>query len=340
MAEKFKRVRGTNDFYPLDKAKFNFVAERLKETVRRYGYQEVTVPSLESFRLLAAKSGEEIKQQMFTLTPKSVIKQPEEVEKEELALIPEFTPGMARMFVAKQKELVKPVKWFTFDKLWRYEAPQKGREREFYQLSVECYGSSFPEADAEVINLCIDSLKSFGLSSKDFVVKVNNRKLLSGILSDILPKAKDQKSEVIRLIDKSRKIPEETFDRLLAEQGLDAVKRERIKALVSLRGEPKKVLAKLKMTSLNAEAKEGFVELSKIISLVQDKSVELDLSVARGLAYYTGTVFEVYDKAETLRAIAGGGRYDGLVELFGGEPTPAVGFGMGYSTLSLLLDAK
>jgi len=332
---KFQAVKGTTDFYPAEKEQLKKIACSLKKTAKSYGFLQVETPAIENMKLLTAKSGNEIKEQIFVFEKKG-----EKKEAEELGLRFDLTVPMTRMFVERQKSLAKPVKWFAFDRMWRYEAPQKGRDREFYQLSVELFGSGMPEADAEIISMCADCMRNLGLKPKDFVVKVNNRKLLAGILAGILPRAKDGISNALKIIDKSRKLTQDEFEKELSSAKIDMVARDKIKALAKIKGKPDAVIAKLKKMKLNAEAMQGLAELENISQYLPRDVVEIDLSIARGLAYYTGTVFEVYDKEENLRAIAGGGRYDDMVELFGGDRCEAVGFAIGYSTLKLLLGAK
>jgi len=332
---KFQGVKGTTDFYPADKEQLNKVACSLKKTAKSYGFLQVETPAIENLKLLTAKSGDEIKEQIFVFEKKG-----EKKEAEELGLRFDLTVPITRLFVEKQKALAKPVKWFAFDKMWRYEAPQKGRDREFYQLSVELFGSGMPEADAEIISMCADCMRNLGLKAKDFVIKVNNKKLLSGILADILPRAKDGISNALKIIDKSRKLTQDEFEKELSSAKIDMVARDKIKELVKIKGKPDAVIAKLKRMKLNAEATQGLAELENISQYLPQDVVEFDISIARGLAYYTGTVFEVYDREENFRAVAGGGRYDNMVELFGGDKCEAVGFAIGYSTLKILLEAK
>ncbi|MEK6886224.1 MAG: histidine--tRNA ligase, partial [Nanoarchaeota archaeon] len=282
-----------------------------------------------TLELLTAKSGEEIKTQIFVLEKKST---------EQLGLRFDLTVPAARLFVQKQKELPKPVKWFYIDKSWRYETPQKGRLREFYQYGVELFGSDKPEADAEVINLAIDSLKNLGLTSNDIVVKLNNRKLLEGLLLQSISKEKIE--GVIKLIDKSAKISEDEFVIELKKLKLNENQISDVKKIISLKGKPSEIINRIEAKTENTKL--TLLEISKTIELLSANKdfIVLDLSVARGLAYYTGTVFEIFDKNGEFRSIAGGGRYDKLVELFNGEPCPATGFGMGYATLSLLLESR
>jgi len=319
--EQFRKPTGTTDFYPEEMSVRKKIFSKLRKTASRFGFNEIETPAFENLDLLTKKSGEEILGQIFTL---------EEKGDESFGLRFDLTVPITRMFIEKQKELPKPVKWYGLSRMWRYERPQAGRLREFYQLSVELFGCDEINADAEIINLAIGCLKNLGLDSKDFFVKVNNRKLLQGLLLGIAKK--EQLEDLIRTIDKSEKITEKEFKDSLKGIGVDYKEVKKILKCKSLED-----IEKLK---LNKEAKKGLKELKKLMKLVDKKFVEFDISVARGLAYYTGTVFEIYDKEEKFRAIAGGGRYDDLVGLFGGASTAATGFGMGYSTLSLLLKEK
>ncbi len=326
----FQRVKGTNDFYPKDYLAHQEIMCKMARICNTYGFQQVLTPSIESFRLLSAKSGEEVKKQIFMLEKKG---------NEENSLKPELTPGMTRMFVAVQRQTPKPIKWYSIDRMWRYEAPQMGREREFFQLSVEQFGSDKPEADAEIINLFIDCILATGLKTKDFTLKINNRKLLTGILLNIIPKAK--MDAVMRIVDKSTKLDEKQYFEEMAKIGIIQAKAEAIRHAISIKGSLQEADKKInKHLKLNEATLEGWKNLKQTLSMVKHDNILIDLSVARGLAYYTGTVFEAFDNEGLFRALGGGGRYDQLVETFGGEPCPATGFGIGYSTISLLLQHK
>jgi len=323
----FPRVKGTNDFYPEDSAKLQYIMGTMANVANKYGFAQVTPPALETLKCLTAKSGEEIKSQIFVLEKKA---------EEQQGLRFDLTIPLTRMFVAKQRETAKPVKWFAVDDNWRYEAPQKGREREFYQLSVELFGSDKPVSDAEVINLFVDCYKAVGLTEKDFFVRLNNRKLLEGLLGDI--SKRKNIDDIIRVVDKFWKIEEKEFKIHLEKLKLDEITIEKIRHVVQFNGKPAKVLKELKQHfPLNGLASEGAKELEEIIPLLPD-NVKLDLSIARGLAYYTGNVFEAFDTKGEFRSLGGGGRYDQLVELLGGTACPATGFAIGYSTTSLLLE--
>jgi len=299
-----KPVKGTVDYYPEEEAIKQSIFSKLSETAARYGFQKIEPPVVESFDLISKKQGEEIRSQIFTMEKKG---------KEDLALIAEFTPSFARMFIQKQKNLSKPVKWYTIGKTWRYERPQKGREREFYQFNVEIYGSSSPIADAELISLAIESLKALGVKESDLDVRVNDRELLR---SEVLKYTKEVEQVTI-IVDKKEKVSPSEFKDMLKKYIPN----------------PNPLLKFLNTTKPDGKLKE-------VLSLLPYKCVRYDPSTVRGFLYYTGTVFEIFDKNGNLRSLCGGGRYDALIKLYGGEDTPALGFGMGYSTLSLFLEEK
>jgi len=328
MTMQYQRIKGAEDYYPQQKAVWKAVADKLAENARKFGFQQVDFPAVETIKLLMAKSGEEVRQQIFVLEKKGA---------EELGLRFDLTVPMTRMFVAKQRELAKPVKWFSLDRMWRYEAPQKGREREFRQLSVELFGSDKPEADAQCINLIIACMESFGLTSKEVMLKINNRKLLEGLLLEVTTKEKF--GDLLRTIDKSNKIGPIEFAEECKKLGLNAQQIEVVKKIISCKGDAS-ILESVKKLKLNEEATKGLAELENVLQFVNKEYITIDLSVARGLAYYTGNVYECFDREGKYRALAGGGRYDQLVELFGGEPTPATGFAIGMSTLMIVLEDK
>ena len=321
----FQKPKGTEDFYPEEQAVKNKLFEVFGKLCLQSGFSEIESPAFEKATLLTKKSGEEIKDQIFLFKRRS--------EKEEMGLRFDLTVPVTRMFLQKQKELPKPVKWFYTTRMWRYERPQAGRLREFYQMGVELFGSKYSEADAEIINIAINMLKQLGLTELDFFVKLNNRKLLEGLLLKFIDEKK--MDSIIRIIDKRAKVKEDEFNDMLVEKGMHLKDISKIKKILAA-----DTIEKLENIEKNAIAKEGFDELNEVYSLLDSKFIKIDLSTARGLAYYTGTVFEIFDSKQELRSICGGGRYDTLVELFGGQPTPATGFAMGLATLTLLLKKK
>ena len=326
----FQKPKGTEDFLPKEMAEREAVFAVLRNASRRFGFNEVDVPVVETQKLLTAKSGQEILQQLFTVEKKG--------EGEELALRFDLTVPMTRLFIEQQRVVAKPVKWFALQKNWRYEAPQKGRLREFFQWSVELFGSSNPEADAEIINLALQGLYALGLKKEDYIVRLNNRKLLEGLLANITGTVSLE--EVTRVIDKSPKITLQEFQKELAQLGLDKDCVEKIVKISQIKAPPAQAFEQVEQFYMTDQAKQGLQELKNICILLPTTNVVIDLSIARGLAYYTGMVFEIFDAKGKFRAIAGGGRYDLLVQIFEGEKTPAVGFGMGYAPLRLLLEDR
>ena len=237
-AKNYQNVKGTVDFYPEEKGVKEAVFTKLRTAAQNFNFKEIETPAFETLELLTAKSGEEVKTQIFTLEKRST---------EQLGLRFDLTVPTARLYIQKQKELPKPVKWFYIDRMWRYEAPQKGRLREFYQYGVEVFGSDKPEADAEVIALAIESLESLGLTSKDIFVKVNNRKLLEGMLLQLIPK--EALDDVIRLIDKSAKIKEKEFVDELKLLDINKDNIAKIQEITTLKGKPAEVLKKIDLSS-------------------------------------------------------------------------------------------
>jgi histidyl-tRNA synthetase len=327
---KFQSLKGFRDFYPEEMAARRKVLDEISSTVRAYGFREVDSPSVESLELFRVKSGEEILTQTFNFADKG---------NREVTLIPELTPTVARMVVEREKSLKRPIKWFSMPKMWRYEEPQSGRLREFYQLNVDIFGVPGPEADAEVLAAGIDVMLKLDLEGQ-FIFKISDRRLLQGIMESM---GIANKEAVFAAIDRRYKVTAGEFKMLLAAAGLDDLKAGKLLAILDTRGQFPEALPRLKsLISLENEATlAGYESLEKVLDLMtlyqMERYCELDLSVIRGLAYYTGTVFECYDTKGELRAVFGGGRYDNIIGLFGGEPMPAVGFGMGDAVLEILM---
>lgn len=320
----FQGVKGTRDFYPEQMEQRRRMFNLLRQNAIKYGFKEVEAPAMETMKILTAKSGEEIKSQIFVMEKRST---------EEIGLRFDLTVPMTRMFVEKQKEIPKPVKWFCISRMWRYEAPQKGRLREFYQFDVEIFGSDKVNSDAEVISLAIDNLISLGLSEKDFVIKVNNRELIQGLLENI---GVEDIERTLRILDKKSKITPEEFEKELNFLSWDqTAKIIKFTELTTI-AEAEKLV--------NERGKKAAEVLKQIFTILKvtgkDKYVQFSPEVARGLAYYTGTVFECFDRKGEFRAILGGGRYDKMIEQFGGQPCPATGFAMGDVVIELFLREK
>lgn len=319
-------LRGFREFYPEEMTARRKVIASMLKVVESYGFRETESPSLEPLELFRLKSGDEIVDGTFSFTDKGG---------REVTLIPETTPAVARM-VSQKKTLVKPIKWYSFSRLWRYEEPQAGRFREFYQVNIDIFGVEGIEAEAEVVAVAVNMLVALGLK-EEFVIKISDRILLQRILQ--LYGVKDLAS-AYRLIDKRNKLSKEEFvsefDKIASKNMNDLLK------AIEISGRMEPSLSKLmKIVPEDKIVNERIERLLRLASLLKSYGVEeqciLDMSVVRGIAYYTDTVFECYDAKGQLRALFGGGRYDELVQLFGGERIPAVGFALGDAVLELLV---
>lgn len=319
-------LKGTRDFYPESMRTLNYIFSKWKSAALKFGYQEIDGPLLEPIELWTLKSGNEIPEQMYRFKDKGG---------REVAIRPELTPTIARMVAQKQRELPKPIKWFSIPRCWRYEAPQSGRLREFFQFNMDCLGTTSMLTDAEVIATAVEIMTSFGCGKKDFFVRLNNRKLLTSLFLSTGIKQK-QLQEVCRLIDKKCKLRKGDFE--LAMKGMKATGKqiEQIKDILEYDS-----LDDVDTNKLDESGKKGYDEVKELLKYLNDLGisdfVKLDFTIMRGFDYYTSTVFEVFDASYEFRAIAGGGRYEDLVKDFGGEPCPGVGYGMGDVVLELFL---
>jgi len=273
------------------------------------------------------KSGEGIVEELYTFTDQGG---------RDVALTPELTPTVARMVVAKQQELQKPIKWFSTRPFWRYEEPQQGRFREFYQTNVDIFGSSDPRADAEVLAVVADGLTDLGLTSEDFEFRVSHRDILGGLLEAF--DADVDTEEAIRTVDKREKVEFAEYVDGLEAAGLTREQAERFDDLLA--GDDLDALVEFAGTE---RVDDAVANLRNVLQAAENLGVreycDVSLTTARGLDYYTGVVFECFDATgEVGRSVFGGGRYDGLIESFGGQPTPAVGVAPGHATLGLLLE--
>ena len=323
----YDRIKGFRDFYPEEMQSRRQVIETVESRARGYGFREIGTPALEPAQLYADKSGEEILEELYAF---------EDRGGREVALTPELTPTAARMVVAKQQELSKPIKWFSTRPFWRYEEPQQGRFREFYQTNVDIFGSSDPAADAEVLAVAAGALTDLGLTGEDFDFRVSHRDILGGLLESFDADVDTQAA--IRAVDKREKVEADEYAALLAGAGLTDSQIETFDDLLDTSEENLDELVDFAGTD-RVDAAVG--NLQDVLAAAADFGVgeycTLSLTTARGLDYYTGVVFECFDSTgEVSRSVFGGGRYDDLIEGFGGQPTPAVGFAPGYATLSLL----
>jgi histidyl-tRNA synthetase len=316
MADIIRSVKGTRDFYPEEMALRRWMFDIIREVSTRFGYQEYDGPCLEFIDLYAAKSGEElVKEQAFVFSSPG---------DDMLTLRPELTPTLARMVAQKQYEIPFPLRWWSIGPFWRYENPQRGRTREFYQWNIDIVGTESVAADAEIVAVAAIFLKETGLSSEQVQIFVNNRRLMDQALTK-LDIAKDLRSKVFRIIDKLDKLSEKEWRAFALDSGLDDIQ---VEGLIRLLNDEK----------LWQESEElvEFFQLIKIFGV--DDYVSYNPKVIRGLDYYTGTVFEAFELGGESRAILGGGRYDNLVADVGGNPLPGVGFAMGDVVAALVLE--
>ncbi|PSQ31987.1 histidine--tRNA ligase [Halobacteriales archaeon SW_6_65_46] len=326
----YDRLKGFRDFYPEEMAARREIVDTVEDACRRYGFRETASPFLEPAEMWTDKSGEDIVDELYAFEDKG---------ERHVTLAPELTPTAARMIAAKQQELSKPIKWFSTRPFWRYEQVQQGRFREFYQTNVDIFGTDDPRADAEVIALAAGYLSDLGLDADDVEIRVSHRDILGAVLrsfdSDVDLRA------AIRAVDKSEKIDRTEYHDLLHDAGLSYDEAAEFDDLLAATNRDS--LSELADTVGTDTARDAVSNLTAVLDAVDDfgagEFCTLSLETARGLDYYTGVVFECFDAAgEVSRAVLGGGRYDDLIEEFGGQPTPAVGFGQGYATLPLLLE--
>jgi histidyl-tRNA synthetase len=327
---KIPPVKGTRDFYPQEMAVRNWIIDGWKKVSLHNGFEEYDGPIFEYLKMFQIKSGDEIVEQLFSLTDRGG---------RELALRPEMTPTLARMVNQRINSLPRPIKWFSVPRLFRAERPQKGRLREFFQWNIDIIGEDSVLADAEIIFTTIDYLRHIGLTPEDIKVKISSRKFLAGFLKGLgIPEEK--LGDIYVLLDKSAKLPADVFEELLIEQIPEKTISDKIlKFMVEQSSEQMNDLI-----GPNECARSALDEVNQVFEYLKGMGVSdfciFDPGIVRGLAYYTGIVFEVHDIVGELRAICGGGRYDNLLADFGGPSIPATGMGMGDCVLEILLREK
>ena len=320
-------VRGTRDFYPEDMRLRNWLFERFHSAARSHGFEEYDAPVLESEELYTRKAGEEIVGQLYNFEDKGGRK---------VALRPEMTPSLARMVMARAGALALPIKWYSIPQCWRYERTQRGRGREHYQWNVDIWGMNGIEADAELLSVLVQFFDSVGLSSEDLVIRISSRKVLEEVLGSLGLEG-EIFAQTCVIVDKMDKLPEDVIEAQLSDLGLSS---ESISTIRSVLG----ITDLESLSSALSSDSEALIELQSLFSLCDSYGisdwVSFDASVVRGLAYYTGPVFEAHDREGNLRAICGGGRYDKLIGTLGGNDLPATGFGFGDMVVMELLADK
>jgi histidyl-tRNA synthetase len=309
-------VKGTRSFYPPEMGFRTWLYERVRDVSRKYGYQEFDGPFLETMDLYTAKSGEElVKEQAFVFQDRGG---------EQVALRPELTPTLARMVAERINQLPVPIRWWSFGPFWRYERPQKGRAREFFQWNIDLLGVDNPMADAELVAIAATFFQAVGLVPGEVKIQFNNRRLMDSALTAMGLNEEISRGMVFRLIDKKEKMNQAAWEQYARENGLEA---RQIRGIVDL-------LENRELWKQSSELTELFAAAEM---LGVGAYLEYNPAIVRGLDYYTGTVFEARDAADEFRAILGGGRYDNLVADVGGGKIPGVGFAMGDVVIGLVL---
>ena len=317
--------KGARDFYPEDKRLQEWIFNKWRNVVESFGYEEYDAPMLEPTELYASKTSDEIvNEQTYSFTDRG---------NRQVTIRTEMTPSVSRMVAGKRQELAYPLRWYSIPNLWRYERPQRGRLREFWQLNVDLFGIGNLSADFEMIQLSHEIMKSFGAKPRMYEIHINSRKLVNYLLQGYLGMDKVQASTVIRLVDRLHKMPRSEFsakiDALLTMQQREDRLTERLNTLLHVQS----VSELPDVTQSNATV----MELTNLMTLAKQSGITnviFDITLMRGFDYYTDIVFEVFDThTENNRSMFGGGRYDGLVAQFGVDPVPTVGFGMGDATL-------
>lgn len=322
----FERLRGFRDMFPEDAEPKFFMLNLADQVATSFGFQRIDMPSLESLELYKLKSGEELVSQTFSFVDKGG---------REVTMIPEATPSVVRMLTSR-KDLPRPVKWFCHPKLWRYEEPQSGRLREHIQFNADIFGPNTPDADAEILGLAATILDRIGLGGQ-YSVRINDRRLMEALLVGM--GAKDIMA-TFAVIDKFKKITSEEFSSQLEEKKFPGSKVADLTWLMENPGDISRLRDRIgKVITVDQNLGEVIGRMEETLALAgkyTSSELVIDFSVVRGLSYYTGIVFEVFDRNGEFRSLLGGGRYDNLSKLMSDQDIPAVGFGMGDVVLEML----
>ncbi len=330
MALSTQPYKGARDFYPEDKRLQKYIFSKMRQVCERFGYEEYDAPILEPTELFASKTSDEIlNEQTYTFTDRG---------DRSVTIRTEMTPSVSRMVAGRRQELAYPVRWYSIPNLWRYERPQRGRLREFWQLNVDVFGLADIQAEHEIITLADQIMKSFSATADMYTIKLNSRGLINELMYNVLGLDEAQAPAMIRLVDRMHKLDKAEFTGQVEALFTPSQREQNL---------PHVLLDFLSKTDLNALQPElmshdSTVKLTKLLDMLQAagiQNVTFDPTLMRGFDYYTDIVFEVFDNhPDNNRSMFGGGRYDGLVGMFGVEPVPTVGFGMGDVTLQNFLD--
>jgi histidyl-tRNA synthetase len=321
--------KGTRDFFPEDMALQEYIFSSWENTCRRYGFEPYEGPTFEHLNLYTQKSGSDIEEQLYAFKDK---------KGRDLALRPEMTPTLARMVASRGTNQQWPLRWYSIPRLFRYEKMQRGRLREFFQLNMDIIGIDDISADAELIAAAIAMMRNLGFSADDFNVRIASRALLEDFfMAEGL--SHEQCAMLYTILDKKTKLPPDEFDERLSAIVPEKTCRHAIAAIITA-----KSTASISDIRSIGGALPSISRLESLFAMLAlyglSEYVAFDIAIVRGLAYYTGIVFELFDSGRNLRAIAGGGRYDRLIESYGGPPTPAVGFAAGDVVLAELMREK
>ncbi len=320
-------VRGTRDFYPEEMRLRNWLFQKFHSSSLSHGFEEYDSPIIEHEELYTRKQGEEITQQLYNFEDKGGRK---------ISLRPEMTPSLARMVMARSGALPLPIKWYSIPQCWRYERTQRGRGREHYQWNVDIWGMEGIEADAELLSVMVHMFTSVGLTHDDVVVRISSRKVLEEVLGSLGIEG-DSFTKACVIVDKMDKLPEEAVSAQLSDLGISDSSIATIQSVLSVTELPE-------LRDMLSPDSMAVSELERLFQLLESYGISewttFDASVVRGLAYYTGPVFEAHDRGGELRAICGGGRYDRLIGTLGGRDLPATGFGFGDMVIMELLSEK
>ena len=320
-------VRGTRDFYPEDMRLRNWLFDNFIAASLLHGFEEYDAPVLEHEELYTRKQGEDITQQLYNFQDKGDRK---------VALRPEMTPSLARMVMARAGALPLPIKWFSIPQCWRYERTQRGRGREHYQWNVDIWGTTEISADAELISVIVTFFEEIGLTSDDIVIRISSRKVLEEVLGSLGIEG-DLFTKTCVIVDKMDKLSSEIIEEQLSELGHSSDVINKIQTILGIKDMDN-------LRSSQEDSSSAILELDTLFDLIDaygmSEWVQFDASIVRGLAYYTGSVFEAHDREGKFRAICGGGRYDNLLSTLGGKDLPATGFGFGDMVIMEVLKEK
>lgn len=321
--------KGTRDYYPSDKRLQNYIFAVWHHVARMYGYEEYGAPILEPLEIYLAKSGQELaSEQTYAFTDRGG---------RTVAIRPEMTPSVSRMVAAKRGEIAMPARLYSIANFMRYERPQRGREREFWQLNVDIFGSDGIAAEAEILTMADAIMKAFGANTEDYVIRINNRKLINYMMTQYFGLDEEQTQKMVKLFDRKNKISEEEFYQQAQEifgddEGAGVNKINTVLSAKNMADLPEEI-----------KSSNAVKEVQKLFTLLERAGIDsqmFDVTLMRGLDYYTGMVFEVFDKhPDNNRALFGGGRYDGLVGMFGSEQVSAVGMAPGGTMIEKFLES-